>query len=149
LRHDQIASNWYYCSGRYIVALDLVVTPQLQKFCRSIAAARLISPADLEKDYRSWRTSEPDQRDNVTAFVRYLVRSGRLSEQQLAQFAKAAAVESALPQSERFDVELVPIRDPGRGFDRRDLFMILGGAVVAAAITTPTILFLRKPVDKK
>jgi len=115
------------------------VAPNIQKFCSLIARAKLVSAPELEKHYRAWRSAEPDHRDNLPSFVRHLVKLGQVTEAQVDELIhdQAAPPTAATGESE-FDVELVRVRDPRRNLDRRDLMMILLGALLAStAITVP------------
>lgn len=120
------------------------VAPNLQKFCRAIALAKLMNPADLEKEYRAWRTDEPEQRENLQSFARFLIKTKRCTETQLNQFLREPAAEVPLPPPEQFDVELIAIRDPSRKLDRRDLLVFVAGFALASVVFVPLFFIFKK-----
>ena len=120
------------------------MAPQLKQFCRSLAAAKLISPAELEKVYRHWRTTDPDNREDIKSFARAVVQRGQVPAEQIAKIIKQlpVTVEPA-PIAAGVDVELVIVPDPQRRFSRRDWLVAGIGAAVATAIVVPVMLIVR------
>lgn len=123
------------------------MAPQLKKFCGLVARARLLSPAELERLYRDWRDAEPNQRDNLPSFVRYVVSQKKLTAEQVEQLiASPAKSTDAEIVDGAIEATLVPARDPRRSIDRRDLVMFTAGAILGGlAVAIPFIATRPKP----
>jgi hypothetical protein len=122
------------------------VAPQLQKFCRSLAAAKLMAPAELEKAYRHWRATEPDRREDVKSFARVVVQQGQVSAEQVAKLLKQLDGAAETPVASAIDVELVVVPDPVQGMRKREFLWAAAGAAIATAIVVP-LMWLTRPSD--
>jgi hypothetical protein len=104
----------------------------MKRFCSIVVRSRLLARSELEKHYRAWRQAKPAERDKLPGFIRYLVRHAGVTDVQIEQAMRSAgAVEDNA--KDVLEVELIRVRDPERGLNRRDLVMLLSGAAAAAA----------------
>jgi hypothetical protein len=120
------------------------VAPNLQRFCWLIAKRKLIDKPRLEQLYRQWRTAEPDQRENLASFIRFLKKQAGVDAARLDALMNELSDVASSGADDEFEVELIPTRDPARSLDRRDVIMFIAGAVLGGvAVGLPVIVATR------